>query len=75
LSIRFPQVASDQRSLDTSPGFFKFYEHLVCDILDRGGATAAAEVQQDKGIKHLDAPLDTRISPQAALGVGTHEPS
>jgi hypothetical protein len=36
-----------------SAGFLKFYEHMVAEIMNKGGENAAAKVQRAKGIRQL----------------------
>jgi hypothetical protein len=45
-----------------SPGFLVYYEDLVCRIIDRGGQDAAKRIQQESGLRRLDAPLDASLA-------------
>ena len=49
--------------LGASTGFLKFYEHMIAEIMDRGGESAASKVQQAKGIRQLPSPLNSPVMP------------
>jgi hypothetical protein len=46
-----------------SPGFLKFFEHMIAEIMNKGGESAAANVQQAKGILQLSKPLNLLTAP------------
>lgn len=46
-----------------SSGFLKFYEHMIAEIIDRGGEDAAARVQQAKGLRQLPKALSQPAPP------------
>jgi hypothetical protein len=51
----------------TSSGFLKFYEHMIAEIMNRGGENAAAvKVQQARGMRRLPKPLNPPAPPPAA---------
>jgi hypothetical protein len=46
-----------------SPGFLKFYEHMIAKIMNMGGENAAANVQQAKGMLSLQKRLNPPTAP------------
>src|SRR5262249_34772572 len=66
--LTYPQGAS--------PGFLKFYEHMIAEILNKGGENAAANVQQARGILSLPSILNpTAAAPELGVAGRTREVS
>jgi hypothetical protein len=42
-----------------SPGFLQFYEHMIAEIIRKGGERAAANVQQERGMRRLNQLLNS----------------